>query len=73
MDSLEGGYKGKTKNYHSPQTSTSQITSIDFVKPFALNQTNQSKSNNHKKQNTRNNLKQLPSLFMPLRSCMSNY
>jgi hypothetical protein len=56
MDSLEGGYKGKTKNYHSPQTSTSQITSIDFVKPFALNQTNQSKSNNHKKQNTRNNL-----------------
>jgi hypothetical protein len=43
VNSLEGGYKGKTKNYQNYQTPTSQVTSINFAKPPS--QTNLIKQN----------------------------
>jgi len=42
MNNLECGYKGKKVNYHNPRILISQIISVNFVKPFVMNQTSQS-------------------------------
>ena len=40
VNNLEGGYKGRSKNYQTP---TTQVTSINFAKPSIPNQPNQNK------------------------------
>ena len=40
VNSLEGGYKGRSKNYQTP---TTQVTNINFAKPPIPNQPNQTK------------------------------
>jgi hypothetical protein len=43
VNNLEDSYKGKGKNYQNYQIPTSQITSINFFKPFIPNQPHQTK------------------------------
>jgi hypothetical protein len=43
VNNLEDSYKGKGKNYQNYQIPTSQITSINFSKPFIPNQPHQTK------------------------------
>jgi len=72
VNSLEGGYKGKTKNYQNYQTPTSQVTSINFAKPSIPNQPNQTKfptnnQSNYQRRNNRQPEKQLPPLPITLK------
>jgi hypothetical protein len=72
VNSLEGGYKGKTKNYQNYQTPTSQVTSINFAKPSIPNQPNQTKfptnnQSNYQQRNNRQPEKQLPPLPITLK------
>jgi len=69
VNSLEGGYKGKGKNYQTP---TSQVTCINLAKPSIPNQPNQTKfpTNNQSNYQRRNNQQpeeQLPPLPITLK------
>ena len=72
MNNLEGRYQGKGKNYQNYQTSTSQITSINFYKPFIPNQPHQIKfpahnQNSYQRRDNRQLEEQLPPLLMTLK------
>jgi len=72
VNNLEGGYKGKSKNYQNYQTPTSQVTNINFSKPSIPNQPNQTKfpasnQSNYQRRDNRQPEEQLPPLPITLK------
>jgi len=69
VNNLEGGYKGRSKNYQTP---TTQVTSINFAKPSIPNQPNQTKfpannQSNYQRRDNRPSEEQLPPLPITLK------
>jgi hypothetical protein len=72
VNNLENSYKEKGKNYQNYQTPTSQITSINFSKPFVPNQPHQTKfpannQNSYQRRDNRQLEEQLPPLPITLK------